>query len=787
MRTSYPPQLYVCFSEGICRGGVRCGAKISSGAQRCCSMFHGGTWRNFGPQGSHFRKLQVQVADLPEAEAQKTLNGILQAASHRSSWTDAAELLGASRQGTLQLNEFCCSSFLGACAKSEAWILALEHVSGWMPCSQIRPDSFCYAAALSTFQRAQQWKLVETLSQASVQVAIQPNIVSFTTAVRAREKWRLAVYSNLCMLRLQVDAMWCSSVLKRCADAGQWRVVLSMLVGMRRRFLTLDEICWNAAMTSQNPWPMTTALLSQSTETRAHDVSSFTQAMNSCTSQLNWRGCCASSPVRLDVFLSSAVINALQKEQLWAAAAGYLQNLLRSTMQVLLIIVPDSLTRSSAIRSVAMSEAFRLAQDKRCESWIADEDLCDFVAFVGPERQRVALYGEFREGHTRELVLEDVTVDAFDVMMRTAYHLEPKLTPARAITALKAAKLYMIEDLEKYCWDYLGDLEGLDSTLILQTLTESLKSSFDLPEELQCTYWSNILSKSASVVQSPFFAEMHGSVIAKLIKLDEFHVNEEALWNRLVEWSASAVQKPELLGPFAAATPCQPAKRVKTNDDDSNGIGPSETAQQEAILQLMSPHMRFIQMSKDFFIDKVRKHLDRKNIDAVTDYFLVGRKSEGLLIEERGGLKDPDVAAEEKQDFQECCDFNQKKLKLTKPILLTKVEIHGRELSHFYGRPQFFSLPFKWSVSAANLKFSNPVASDSKDRMPSKSTISISLKHPCDELIVEIPSDQIEKVHSIHVTGRNFKPPVELAKSVVQRLSKDLLVKPTEAKNDPDQ
>lgn len=34
--------------------------------------------------------------------------------------------------------------------------------------------------------------------------------------------------------------------------------------------------------------------------------------------------------------------------------------------------------------------------------------------------------GEFREGRTRELVLEDVTVDAFDVMMRTAYHLEPK-------------------------------------------------------------------------------------------------------------------------------------------------------------------------------------------------------------------------------------------------------------------------------------------------------------------------------------------------------------------------
>ena len=55
---------------------------------------------------------------------------------------------------------------------------------------------------------------------------------------------------------------------------------------------------------------------------------------------------------------------------------------------VLLIFIL-ALPRSFAIRSVAMSEALRLAQDKRCESWITDEDLCDAVAFVGPERQRV--------------------------------------------------------------------------------------------------------------------------------------------------------------------------------------------------------------------------------------------------------------------------------------------------------------------------------------------------------------------------------------------------------------
>ena len=379
----------------------------------------------------------------------------------------------------------------------------------------------------------------------------------------------------------------------------------------------------------------------------------------------------------------------------------------------------------------------------------------DIVSMVSTQKP-----GEFREGHTRELVLEDVTVDAFDVMMRTAYHLEPKLTPPRAITALKAAKLYMIEDLEKYCWDYLGDLEGLDSTLILQTLTESLKSSFDLPEELQCTYWSNILAKSASVVQSPFFVETHGSVISKLIKLDEFHVNEETLWSRLVEWSASAVQKPELLGPFADATPAQPAKRAKMNDDNSNSSGPSETSQRDAILQFMSPHIRFIQMKKDFFVDKVRQHLDRKDSDAVIDYFLLGRESEGLLAKRREGLKDPIVKPEESFPYAQ-----ERKLKFERPILVTKVELSYIQYTGVWTQPSF-----RWTVTAANQTF------EQSTNFNGTSVMVIALQDPCDELVIDISGCRY--VQTVHVTGKKCTPQVELADLAVQRLSKDLLVTP---------
>eukprot|EP00438_Fugacium_kawagutii_P003969 Skav207536 [mRNA] locus=scaffold756:159389:160657:- [translate_table: standard] len=292
-------------------------------------------------------------------------------------------------------------------------------------------------------------------------------------------------------------------------------------------------------------------------------------------------------------------------------------------------------------------EVFKQAQDRWAETLILDEDLCDAVAFIGPDRHRVpfvraqlatlskplkaALYGEFREGHTHELTLSDVTVDAFDVVMRTAYHLDPKLTPKRALYALQSAKLYMIEELAAYCVHYLQDLDNFDCGSILETLTESVKHSLLLPEEVLRTYWAHMLLHSSKVLESPFFVETHGSIIAGLIPLNEFNVHEQTLWDRLVQWSANAVQKPELLGPFAESSPCRVPKRIKL--ENCRGMQPDQVAQQQAILSLMTPHMRFTRMNRDFFVDRVRKFLDRQESDAVMDYFLLKRLPKDLPME----------------------------------------------------------------------------------------------------------------------------------------------------------
>ena len=414
-------------------------------------------------------------------------------------------------------------------------------------------------------------------------------------------------------------------------------------------------------------------------------------------------------------------------------------------------------------------EAFKQAQDRWCERLISDEDLCDAVALVGPERHRVpfirahlatlseplkaALYGDFREGHTGELILEDVTVDALDVMIRSAYHLEPKLTPLRALHAFTAARLYMIDDLEKYCLDYLQNSKDLDCTAALQIFTESLKASLSLPEELQQTYWSILLAKSEEVVQSPFFVETHGSIISKWIKLEEFRVNEETLWDRLVEWSAAALQKPELLGPFAAA------------------MGSGEVAQHDAILRLMSPYIRFTQMRKDFFVDKVREHLDRRQSERVMDYFLLNRNSEGLLINQRVGLTDP-VAA--KADKLSGAMREVRKLTFSEPKWFTMVELSWSRVVSV-GFPTFGSWP--WSVCVDNKTYSSRQMTSNQMGLCS-STILVTIENPCNELTVAYPP--LGDDTKVIVFGTNATPPFKLAQAAVQRLSTELRFQSTD-------
>ena len=426
-----------------------------------------------------------------------------------------------------------------------------------------------------------------------------------------------------------------------------------------------------------------------------------------------------------------------------------------------------------------MSDAFKHAQERRCESWLTDEDLCDAMAVVGPEGHRVpflraplaslsqplkaALYGEFQEGQTCELTLKDVAVDAFDVMIRTAYNLEPRLTPLRALRAFVAARLYVIDDLGAYCLHYLQSSEDVDGPAALQILNESLQLSTNLPEEIQHRCWTTVLTESIKVVQSPLFLETHGSIIAILIELDELYIYEETLWERLVEWSAAAVQKPDVLGPFDAAP--------------EDGVD-----QQVAILRLISPHIRFTQMSKDFFIDRVRKYLSREESEAVTDYFLLGHQAEGLLVNQRVGL-DPMIepmtcwwfdlheTAKTMVSSTRTRTRTTRTVTFEKPTWVTKVEL-------IFGSSSHVADPIV-SVPGPTLMIFGRARTWACDNGKTKKVIDIYIEGPCKELTIDLSEVDRPETVRIHDFIDVSRAQMEIAAKLAKQLSTKLCLTPS--------
>ena len=212
--------------------------------------------------------------------------------------------------------------------------------------------------------------------------------------------------------------------------------------------------------------------------------------------------------------------------------------------------------------------------------------------------------------------------------------------------------------------------------------------------------------------------------------MDEFDVDEERLWERLLEWSAVAIQKPELLGPFADAAPCPPVKRAKLLSEDP-GMGPNELAQQGAILRLMSKHIRFAEMCQPFFVDRARDYLDREESDAVMDYFLLGREPEGLVAAQRGGLKDTLDSHENLEDFErkykKKASLVSETLTFGYPVWVSRVEI---SLTDRHSGEQ----PLCWSATGGTESVAATLS-----RGASKSTVMIRFERPYPSLFISFP------------------------------------------------
>eukprot|EP00747_Dinoflagellata_sp_TGD_P116062 gnl/TRDRNA2_/TRDRNA2_172278_c0_seq2.p1 gnl/TRDRNA2_/TRDRNA2_172278_c0~~gnl/TRDRNA2_/TRDRNA2_172278_c0_seq2.p1 ORF type:complete len:460 (+),score=61.49 gnl/TRDRNA2_/TRDRNA2_172278_c0_seq2:44-1423(+) len=293
-------------------------------------------------------------------------------------------------------------------------------------------------------------------------------------------------------------------------------------------------------------------------------------------------------------------------------------------------------------------------QDACAERLLANERFFDAVAILGPDAERVrflgallaniseplnaALFGGFQEGKTHEVVLAHVSRPAFDCMMRFAAHLNPHLSADNVVPTLRAAEMYMINDLSDSCMTYIRHVKAES---VVSVLSDFVISDFELPEDVERQLWCTVLLNSKKTLHTPSFVKAHGEIILRLLKCEEFDVPEEELWSRLVEWASNAAQQPALLGPLSEALPAvdSAAKRLKVEGEQT---GSNQLAQQTAILQSLSKHVRFLAMGKAFFCDKVRQFLTRQDSDDILMFHLLGRDPPGRLKSARKGLCPPE-------------------------------------------------------------------------------------------------------------------------------------------------
>jgi hypothetical protein len=316
------------------------------------------------------------------------------------------------------------------------------------------------------------------------------------------------------------------------------------------------------------------------------------------------------------------------------------------------------------------------------ESLIADEQLCDAIAILGSGEHRrpflgallanvskpfrASLYGDFREGKTKELMLVHVVPEAFECILRAAAFLDPNLNTENVLPTLEVAMMYMIEDLVNACTTYarlnlgpenivrtlefatthrMDDLihacvtylkEKVQVDHLLAVLSKFARSDVALPEEAERSLWHKILVNSEKVLKSPSFIATHGSIVMRLVQLDEFGVDEEFFWSRLVDWSANAATNPDLLEPTDSLSCTSPVtKRLKI---DENATGSCNLARHTAILRSMSSHVRFCAMGKEFFFDKAKTYLTREDSDTIVGFHMLGRLPNGLALPRRCGL-----------------------------------------------------------------------------------------------------------------------------------------------------
>eukprot|EP01083_Nonionella_stella_P098290 276367_1 len=241
-----------------------------------------------------------------------------------------------------------------------------------------------------------------------------------------------------------------------------------------------------------------------------------------------------------------------------------------------------------------------------------DQRFCDVTFVIGASKRqypvnrmimaslstvfKAMLYGNMKESQPNaQVVIVDVSPNAFESVLKFAYCNDPRLTAQNVIGVMKMCDKYQITALTNLCRVYLDNCANHNNICVL--LNDLTKHQFK-SGVLQV---GRIGQHAGTIVQSQAFREMTLNAMKEFLSWDSLCIKESVLWDVVVKWAeyqASNITEP----------PKKKRKRSKTNNTNSQKKMNVDTKKMKKLLKAVCPQMRFGLMPGNYFVRNVKPH-----------------------------------------------------------------------------------------------------------------------------------------------------------------------------------
>ena len=189
------------------------------------------------------------------------------------------------------------------------------------------------------------------------------------------------------------------------------------------------------------------------------------------------------------------------------------------------------------------SESLQSQQRQQLMNVLKEEKFTDCTLIIGPQQVRCEINRLFLasisaainellfEDQRNEHVIPDIDPIGFRCILNFACANDPELNPQNVLSTLHICKRYKISSLLKLCQKYFQN--NLCGTNVFASLNEAVRLEFD-------EYISECLEylkdhKSEMIIESEDFVKMNLKSMRLCLRMDEFVVHENIIWERIIK------------------------------------------------------------------------------------------------------------------------------------------------------------------------------------------------------------------------------------------------------------